>query len=95
MKNTAKKHFFLDLSIALQYSQFMNMKIKKAEKHDQKKLERLWLLRRRKRMTAKMIAKGLFDPSYVYHVESGRCVSRQFRVENAIAKALGTTWEKI
>ncbi len=73
----------------------MNMKFKKPEKHSQKKLERLWLLRRRKHITAKIIAGDQFDPSYIYHVEAGRFVSRHLWVEKAIAKALGTTWEKI
>lgn len=69
--------------------------MKKPEKHDQKKLNRVKFLRWKKRISAKKIANGLFDPSYVYHVESGRHVSRGLMVEREIAKALGIPWEKI
>ncbi len=67
-----------------------------------KKVYRLRLLRFKKRIPAprvvelaKLRGEPGFDPSYIYHVESGRYVSRGLMVERAIAKALGTSWEKI
>jgi hypothetical protein len=81
------------------------MKIRKPEKHGQKKLEKIrYLLRIKNRITAKTIARDplnpseyLFDPSYIYKILLGRCrPSRKFKVENAIARALGkSSWSQL
>ena len=71
------------------------MKLKKPEKHSDRKLKRVRYLRWEKRISARTIADGKFDPSYVYHVEAGRFVSKGLMVEKAIAKVLGIPWEKI
>jgi hypothetical protein len=81
------------------------MKNHKPEKHGQKKLEKIrFLLRVKNRITAKTIARDplnpseyLFDPSYVYKILLGRCrPSRKFKVENAIARALGkSSWSQL
>ena len=73
----------------------MFMKVRKSTKHSDRKLKRVRYLRWIKEIPARVVADGKFDPSYVYHVEAGRFVSKDLMVEKAIAKSLGIPWEKI